>query len=158
MPCGLTTFFSITGSARNRSLIKGELYIHQVDFLSLQSLSSLSFASCFSSSFYLFFPVFIAVLQHTFPSRTRLLRGPATMILYVRVWESSSTPDFFCPLLSCPLRQITPPHSDRKHFPWNYTEYVVAGHNQTINMIEFQNKELKNAWDALNYFWVPEIL
>lgn len=100
MPCGLTTFFSITGSARNRSLIKGELYIHQVDFLSLQSLSSLSFASRFSSSFYLFFPVFIAVLQHTFPSRTRLLRGPATMILYVRVWESSSTPDFFCPLLS----------------------------------------------------------
>ena len=46
--------------------------------------------------FYQFFPVSMAALQHTFPSRTRSLRGPATMILHIRVRESSSTPDFFC--------------------------------------------------------------
>ena len=48
-----------------------------------------------SSSLYIFFPVSIAGLQHTFPSRTRSLRGLATMILHSRVWESSSMPDFF---------------------------------------------------------------
>ena len=50
-----------------------------------------------SSSLYIFFPVSIAGLQHTFPSRTRSLRGLATMILHSRVWESSSMPDFFLP-------------------------------------------------------------
>ncbi len=108
-----------------------------------------------SSSFTYFFPVFIAVLQHTFPSRTRLLRGPATMILYVRVWESSSTPDFFCPS----SRWISVCGAwGSSSTPVGWFSWVVAGHNQTINMIELQNKELKNAWDALNYFWVPEIL
>ena len=39
----------------------------------------------------------IAGLKLTFPSRTRLIRGLATMVLHIRVWESSSMPGFFCP-------------------------------------------------------------
>ena len=37
----------------------------------------------------------IAGLKLTFPSRTRLIRGLATMVLHIRVWESSSMPGFF---------------------------------------------------------------
>ena len=44
-----------------------------------------------------FFPVSIAGLKLTFPSRTRLIRGLATMVLHIRVWESSSMPGFFLP-------------------------------------------------------------
>ena len=92
MPCGLTTFFSSTGSARNRSRKKRHSFNSIIKFV--------SYVSRFPPLFP-FFPVFIAVLQHTFPSRTRLLRGPATMILHIRVWESSSTPDFFCTDETC---------------------------------------------------------
>ena len=50
-----------------------------------------------SSSFFLiyFFPVSIAGLKLTFPSRTRSIRGLTTMVLHNRVWESSSMPGFF---------------------------------------------------------------
>ena len=41
----------------------------------------------------------IAGLKLTFPSRTRLIRGLATMVLHIRVWESSSMPGFFLPKL-----------------------------------------------------------
>ena len=49
------------------------------------------------SSFFLiyFFPVSIAGLKLTFPSRTRSIRGLTTMVLHNRVWESSSMPGFF---------------------------------------------------------------
>ena len=87
MPCGLTTFFSSTGSARNRSRKKRHSFNSIIKFV--------SYVSRFPPLYH-FFPVSMAVLKHTFPSRTRLLRGPATMILHIRVWESSSTPDFFC--------------------------------------------------------------
>ena len=42
-----------------------------------------------------FFPVLIAGLKLTFPSRTRSIRSLATMVLHIRVWESSSMPGFF---------------------------------------------------------------
>ena len=41
------------------------------------------------------FPVSIAGLQLTFPSRTRSIRGPAAMVLHIWLRESSSMPDFF---------------------------------------------------------------
>ena len=39
----------------------------------------------------------IAGLKLTFPSRTRSIRSLATMVLHIRVWESSSMPGFFLP-------------------------------------------------------------
>ena len=64
-------------------------------------------------------PVLIAVLKHTFPSRTRLLRGPAAMILHIWVWESSSTPDFFLPWC-CTIR-VWP--EEKHNSPWNTGAY-----------------------------------
>ena len=65
-------------------------------------------------------PVLIAVLKHTFPSRTRLLRGPAAMILHIWVWESSSTPDFFFALM---LHNPWVWPEEKHNSPWNTGAY-----------------------------------
>ena len=59
--------------------------------------------------FNFFFPVSMAGLQLTFPSRTRSIRGPATMVLHNRVRESSSMPDFFLPVLFTERAFFCPP-------------------------------------------------
>ena len=61
----------------------------------------------------------MAGLILTFPSRTRSIRGPATMVLYTRVRESSSMPDFF---FHEPFGEISKRFSFFKSFHSHYGE------------------------------------
>ena len=82
---------SVKKSSINKSYSKTQLELLAVVLL---LLSTLNITTIFITYF---FPVSIAGLKLTFPSRTRLIRGLATMVLHIWVWESSSMPGFFLP-------------------------------------------------------------
>ena len=78
-------------SIRERSWNKAVLY-NFLFYWNFEITSVVFLNSCF---YCIFFPVSIAGLKLTFPSRTRSIRSLATMVLHIRVWESSSMPGFF---------------------------------------------------------------
>ncbi len=97
----LDHLFLSTSSARNSYSKKTQVCVNSYEaFVRILFRSSMNlFIRQYlysASSIIFFFPVSMAGLILTFPSRTRSIRGPATMVLYTRVRESSSMPDFFC--------------------------------------------------------------
>ena len=105
----MTAFFLNHPSARKVLQTKVQACVNSLNRLSLSRFSISQFCCRIpspASSIFFLFPVSMAGLLLTFPSRTRSIRGPATMVLHIRVWESSSMPDFFCPLQTAIIRRL----------------------------------------------------
>ena len=93
-PCGLTTFFSIPRSARNGALIKGQSSILDHSLYESYNTQKVFCSRCFLP-LSLFSGVYSGFATHV-PIPNTIVKRARDDGTALRVWESSSTPEFFC--------------------------------------------------------------